>query len=94
MKPPTVVNVRTEKYDVYIGRGSMYGNPFKIGVHGNRAEVIARYGAWVRTQGQILKSLKSLTGKRLGCYCKPQPCHGDVLVELWKKLVRNQHNWR
>lgn len=23
----------------------------------------------------------ALKGKRLGCFCKPGPCHGDVIVE-------------
>jgi hypothetical protein len=26
--------------------------------------------------------LAELKGKRLGCFCHPQPCHGDVLAEL------------
>ncbi len=24
----------------------------------------------------------SLAGKRLGCFCKPQACHGDVLADF------------
>lgn len=28
---------------IYIGRGSVWGNPFKIGIHGNREKVIALY---------------------------------------------------
>ena len=38
-----VVNLRNEKYDVYIGRGSPFGNPFKIGIDGTRLEVIEKY---------------------------------------------------
>lgn len=30
----------------------------------------------------LRKELASLRGQVLGCYCKPQACHGDVLVEL------------
>lgn len=26
--------------------------------------------------------LEPLRGKVLGCWCKPLPCHGDVIVEL------------
>jgi len=29
-----------------------------------------------------MASLHELKGKRLGCFCKPKLCHGDVLVEL------------
>lgn len=38
-----IVNVKIEKCEVYVGRGSMWGNHFKIGVDGNRADVIERY---------------------------------------------------
>jgi hypothetical protein len=27
-------------------------------------------------------SIEPLRGKTLGCWCKPLPCHGDVIVEL------------
>ena len=35
-----VVNCKKEPYDVYIGRPSKWGNPFKIGRDGSRQEVI------------------------------------------------------
>ena len=67
---------------VYIGRGSKWGNPFRIGLHGDRATVIARYEAWLRGQRDLLRSLDELRGKDLVCFCAPQPCHGDVLLRL------------
>lgn len=33
----------------------------------------------------ILKNLKELKGKILGCWCAPLSCHGDVLSELSNK---------
>lgn len=30
----------------------------------------------------ILDNLEQLRGKRLGCFCKPAPCHGDVLIRM------------
>lgn len=81
----TVVNLRRESYDIYIGRGSIYGNPFHIGKDGNRKEVIEKYKEWVLTQPKIIEKLEELRGKRLGCYCKPAACHGDILIELLKK---------
>lgn len=30
----------------------------------------------------ILENMESLRGKRLGCFCKPKPCHGDVYVRM------------
>jgi hypothetical protein len=78
----TVVNLRRSEYDVYIGRGSKWGNPFRIGVHGSRDEVIAIYREYVQRMHDLMNSLHELKGKRLGCYCYPLPCHGDVLKEL------------
>lgn len=38
-----VVNLYKEPYDVYIGRGSPWGNPFVIGKDGDRKECIDKY---------------------------------------------------
>lgn len=80
----TVVNIRKQTCDVYIGRGSKWGNPFKIGRDGTRDQVIAKYQVWILGNPDLLLDLHQLCGKRLGCYCAPKPCHGDVLVELLK----------
>lgn len=79
-----VVNRRAEKFDVYIGRGSSFGNPFVIGVDGTREEVIEKYREWFQNRlrnDRFRRAVESLRGKRLGCYCKPFACHGDVIVE-------------
>ncbi len=77
-----VVNLRFEKYDVYIGRGSKWGNRFVIGKDGDREEVIRKYREWILKNDYLLSCLEELKDKVLGCYCKPLACHGDVLVEL------------
>ena len=78
-----VVDCRREPYDVYIGRPSIFGNPFRIGPDGTRAEVIEKYRADVLDRPLLVKTIRrELRGKRLGCYCAPQPCHGDVLAEI------------
>ena len=81
-----VVNLRKEKYDVYIGRGSKWGNRFVIGKDGDRDEVIRRYRGWILNYKELLGSLHELKGKVLGCFCKPKACHGDVLAELVNEL--------
>jgi len=43
MKETKVVNKYKNRFDVYIGRGSSFGNPFEIGIHGDRNEVIKKY---------------------------------------------------
>jgi len=77
-----VVNMRFQDHDVYIGRGSKWGNPFKIGKDGNRKEVIDKYEEYIRKRPELLKDLNELKNKKLGCYCFPLPCHGEVLIKL------------
>lgn len=83
-----VVHCQKEHYDVYIGRGSKWGNPFVIGKDGTRKEVIAKYRAWIVQQPELMLALHELRGKILGCWCDPLACHGDVLTEL-----ANAPNW-
>ena len=80
-----VVNCNTELYDVYIGRPSKWGNPFKIGPDGSRKQVIEKYRKYILSNDKLLNSLDELEGKTLGCWCKPKACHRDVLVELVNK---------
>ena len=82
-----VVNIAKESFDVYIGRPgkglhSIWGNPFVIGKDGTRAEVIAKYKEYIISNPVLMNMLPTLKGKTLGCFCKPQACHGDVLVQL------------
>lgn len=75
--------------DVYIGRGSKWGNPFshKDGTKAtfkvsSREEAVAKYREWILRQPELLMSLHELKDKQLVCYCTPQACHGDVLIDL------------
>lgn len=85
-----VVNIEvTLDYDVYIGRPGFWGNPFKIGKDGDRAEVLKKYRAWLPQQPELLRRLPELQGKTLGCYCKPEDCHGDILIEFTLNQISN-----
>ncbi len=77
-----VVHCMTEPYDVLIDRRTKWGNPFIIGKDGTREQVIAKYRVYVRQFPKLTAALPELRGKTLGCWCKPQACHGDVLAEL------------
>lgn len=81
---PQVFHKRAAPPDaVYIGRGSKWGNPFVIGQDGNREEVIAKYAAWIYNQPALMAAAKAeLWGRDLVCFCKPQRCHGDILLEI------------
>ena len=120
----TVVNLRQQAYDVYIGRNrrnqgeSKWGNPFIVakpapssafrkvrnsaaarGINPrlplNREEAIALHREWLHVQlakGKLTPDdFRELQGKRLGCFCKPSPCHGDTLAELAEWFTRNPH---
>jgi len=94
----SVVNIRGDKKncDVYIGRPSYLGNPFVLGRDGSREAVIAKYRAWLAQkmltdtpQRQEIQRLAALSKKRtlrLGCWCAPLACHGDVIAEVIAKL--------
>lgn len=78
-----VVHCKRDEFDVYIGRGSKWGNPYIIGRDGTREEVIDKYRKYmVMRRKNLLNDLEELEGKRLGCWCAPRACHGDVLVTL------------
>lgn len=84
----TVANKDTgQAFDVYIGRGTPLGNPFAIehGTDADRAHVIRRYREYffkdIITKPDMKNYIESLRGLRLGCHCKPFPCHGDVIAE-------------
>ena len=86
-----VVHVK-EGFDVYIGRpmpghsGSEFANPFRRGVDGTKTEVIAKYEAHIverlAKDPDLRAALQLLKGRRIGCWCKPASCHGDVLARL------------
>lgn len=81
-----IVHCKRENFDVYIGRGrGIWGNPFVIGPHGDRDEVIKKYEEWIRTQPDMIRRLPELKNKVLGCWCFPQHCHGEVLLKLLKE---------
>ncbi len=82
MPKTRVVNKMRDFYDIDISRAGQWGNPFIVGRDGPREEVIEKYREWIVDQSELMAQLPMLKGKRLGCYCHPLPCHGDVLVEL------------
>lgn len=90
----TVVNIKHHKCDVYIGRGSSFGNPFRIGDDGDRVQVLAKYRTYFNrrlTDPKFRDRILSLKDKVLGCWCKPLLCHGDVIIEYLERY-ENQAN--
>lgn len=94
-----VINLTSgEPYDVYIGRrnqrygltASPFANPYRIGKDGSRDEVLDKYEAWLMQQPKLLALIPKLAGKTLGCYCKPEACHGDILARLADEMARDE----
>ena len=89
-----VVNLYKEPYDVYIGRGSTWGNPFVIGKDGDRESVIHLYKKYLWQQileGRITKrDFQNIQGQTLGCFCKPQACHGDVIIKAMNWMLETR----
>jgi hypothetical protein len=63
-------------------RASKWANPFTIGRDGTRADVIAKFRAWLLAQPELMAALPELRGRDLACWCAPEPCHADVLLEM------------
>lgn len=82
-----VVNQRDAIAEVRIDRSEKWGNPYRIGLDGDRAEVVTKYEAWIRAQPELLAALPEIAGKTLGCWCDvPRvPCHGQVLIRLCRE---------
>lgn len=82
-----VVNLKNnDEYDVFIGRPSKWENPYRIGKDGNRKEVIEKYEFYLKANKELMEDIMLLDGKVLGCYCKPLPCHGDVIVKIIEQM--------
>lgn len=83
----SVVNIKkisNNSYS-YIGRPSVYGNPFVIGRDGTREEVISKFATYfngrIASDSVFRNHVELLRGNQLGCYCHPLPCHGDIIAE-------------
>lgn len=88
-----VVNIKNgDEFDVYIGRKGhgqtgYFGNPFNEGSRSKRIQQFKEYAIdRINTDPEYKEKIKELYGKRLGCFCHPLPCHGDVLANLAEQL--------
>ncbi len=65
---------------------SEFSNPYKIGKDGDREQVIQKYKDYIiekiNKSPELKDKLISLDGKNLGCWCHPEKCHGDILLEI------------
>ncbi len=90
-----VVNINSEPFDVYIGRAGhgqdgYFGNPFRIGHGISREDAVKRFQRYladrIEKDSEFKRRILALKGKRLGCFCKPKACHGDVIADWLNKM--------
>ena len=73
----------TPKDAVYVGRPTIYGNPFRVGRDGTREEVIELYRQHLENSPQLVAQIRQgCRGRDVSCWCAPLPCHGDVILEV------------
>lgn len=86
-----VVHIKKEPYDLYVGRPTIWGNPFShkpggyvkpTNIVATREEAVEKFREYAKTNKRILETLHMLKGKTLACWCAPKACHAHVLAEM------------
>lgn len=66
---------------VQIDRNTAWGNVFIMDEDGDRDEVCESYRIYLGLKPSLQRRLEELRGKVLGCWCYPERCHGNVLID-------------
>ena len=99
MSTTKVVNIKLHRYDVYIGRAGKgedgyFGNPFRRAPGEPHGVTLEKFREWfhnrLETDPVYRERIHALKGKTLGCFCKPHPCHGDIIAEYLNSLEDEQ----
>lgn len=84
MSHPLVVHCKRNKYDVYVGRPSKWGNPFLIDEDTPRDDVLKMYREWLDGDREI--SLVAAKSMGIGFRLKP-PTIQEIKEELRGKVL-------
>ena len=101
--PTTIHNLRRQylrRDDIRIDRRTEFGNEFIRGRDGSKADVIAKFEAAERARladpgpagEERRRKVRAMHGKRLFCWCAPEPCHGNVYAKLAAELIEDQNS--
>jgi hypothetical protein len=88
--------------NIYIGRGSPLGNPFRISADSPRDSTIARYETYLKERiaaddPTIINALNNIAERAqngdvgLICFCSPRPCHGDVIKRIVETAIEESN---
>lgn len=73
---------------------SIWHNPFKIDTDTTREDVLKKYVKYIKEKLDgdplLVNKLLELKGKKLGCWCHPKLCHGDILVKMIKHYNKSK----
>lgn len=91
----TVVNIYKSSYDIYCGRAGKgkdgyFGNPFKCNSYEPKGATIGNFKTYfysrLEKDSEFKEKVHALKGKILGCFCKPNPCHADIIAEYLNNI--------
>jgi hypothetical protein len=103
----TVVNIRFEPYDIYIGRAGKgqdgyFGNPHPVGycdickVNHMRGEAVEAFKKdfliRIESDTEFRERVLTLRGKRLGCFCKQPNYYFACHGDVYKEWLDNNPN--
>lgn len=83
-------------------QNSPLANPYVIGKDGDRDEVVHKYRVWlneqVKVRNKIYDYLVNLSRLHqspdeffLVCYCFPNRCHGDIVINALNYILENNN---
>ncbi len=99
MTQTVVVNIHNEQFDAYIGRAGRgedgyFGNPFRMGNGISREDAVQKFQRYfterIEKDSEFRRRVLTLKGKRLGCFCKPKACHGDVIADWLNRMEQKE----
>lgn len=75
----------------YVGRPSIFGNPFPLYGEDTRAEAIRNFEAYfnrrIDNDDEFKAEVLGLHGSDLACWCAPRACHADVILTWLEKYA-------
>lgn len=87
------VNKYHSDFDINIQRGTIWGNPYASSEYDDPIGMYRQH-LYKQIKDKLItkQHFEVLRGMRLGCTCKPKPCHGDVIAEIVNKLFKDEFN--
>jgi hypothetical protein len=95
----TIVNRTVTDLGIYVGRPSIFGNPYEIGKDGTRLEVIEKYEVYFvnrlemdaifRKEFDKLVEIAHNNDLILACWCYPKRCHAEVIKKYIEREINN-----